>query len=105
MTTAHYFLLAGEIESSLFYLTLTLYQAELFTVLQLVEYYYSSFTISDSAYGSAFYLSTGFHGLHVQVGIVLLLVSHWRILGGYLTPISHFGFEAAIWYWHFVDVV
>jgi heme/copper-type cytochrome/quinol oxidase subunit 3 len=76
-----------------------------FTIFQFLEYNDASFNISDSVYGSCFYLATGFHGLHVFVGTVFLLVCYIRMLLENLKADRHFGFLAAIWYWHFVDVV
>ena len=84
---------------------LTLLLATLFTKLQLMEYTESSFNISDSVYGSIFYIMTGFHGLHVFIGTSFLFVCFIRYMYGHFSSIYHFGFEAAIWYWHFVDVV
>lgn len=77
----------------------------LFTGLQLCEYINAPFTIADSVYGSTFFLTTGFHGLHVLVGTLFLFVCYKRLLLGHFTKTHHVGFECAIWYWHFVDVV
>jgi cytochrome c oxidase subunit 3 len=76
-----------------------------FTGLQAFEYQQAMFTIADSVYGSTFFVATGFHGLHVIIGTTFLLVTLFRINRGGLSPFHHFGFEAAAWYWHFVDVV
>jgi cytochrome c oxidase subunit 3 len=70
-----------------------------------MEYYEAPFTISDSIYGSTFFLATGFHGFHVFVGTVFLTVCLLRVMKTHMTSQHHFGFEAAAWYWHFVDVV
>jgi heme/copper-type cytochrome/quinol oxidase subunit 3 len=70
-----------------------------------LEYVEASFNISDGIYGSCFYMATGFHGFHVFVGTIALLVSFIRIVFNHFTNHHHFGFESAIWYWHFVDVV
>nr|AID54846.1 cytochrome c oxidase subunit 3 [Hoplopleura akanezumi] len=77
----------------------------LFLGFQVVEYYEIPFTISDSVFGSLFFIATGFHGLHVLVGTCFLTVNLWRILKGHFSPVHHLGFEASAWYWHFVDVV
>ena len=69
------------------------------------EYAEAPFSISSHAYGSIFYLATGFHGFHVLVGTIFLIVCLVRAYKGEFTPKQHFGFEAAAWYWHFVDVV
>lgn len=76
-----------------------------FTLLQGIEYIEARFSFSDCAYGSTFFLATGFHGLHVMVGTRFLLVCLFRGLKGVLRHRHHLGFEAAAWYWHFVDVV
>ena len=76
-----------------------------FTVLQVGEYYETSFTIADRVYGSTFFVATGFHGLHVLIGSIFLLVCLCRAIAGHFSTGHHFGFEAAAWYWHFVDVV
>nr|AWN56255.1 cytochrome c oxidase subunit 3 [Euschistus heros] len=76
-----------------------------FTVLQAYEYMEASFCISDSVYGSCFYMATGFHGLHVIIGTIFLTVCLMRHIKCHFSSSHHFGFEAAAWYWHFVDVV
>lgn len=76
-----------------------------FLILQGFEYYIASFGISDSVYGSTFFMATGFHGFHVIVGTLFLLYIWVRLINNQLTRSHHFGFEAAAWYWHFVDVV
>nr|QGQ56393.1 cytochrome c oxidase subunit III [Pseudachorutes palmiensis] len=76
-----------------------------FSFLQGIEYYEASFSISDSAYGASFFVTTGFHGLHVLIGTSFLTVCFFRMMLGHFSSIHHFGFEAAAWYWHFVDVV
>lgn len=76
-----------------------------FTLLQLIEYLESPFTISDSIYGSTFFIATGFHGLHVIIGTLFLIICFYRINLLHFSKFHHFGFEAAAWYWHFVDVV
>jgi len=86
-------------------LDLTLVLAVAFTLLQIYEYSHFSFNISDGVWGSIFYMATGFHGFHVFIGSVFITVTACRILQDQLTPRHHFGFEAAAWYWHFVDVV
>lgn len=76
-----------------------------FTILQAYEYIEAPFTIADSVYGSTFYIATGFHGVHVLIGTTFLLVCLLRHLNNHFSKNHHFGFEAAAWYWHFVDVV
>ena len=77
----------------------------LFLGVQIAEYAYLAFGLSDGIYPSTFYLATGFHGFHVFVGTVFLIVCYFRARKGHFTPDAHIGFEAAAWYWHFVDVV
>jgi len=72
--------------------------ALIFTSLQVFEYINANFNISDSVYGSVFYLSTGFHGLHVIVGTIFLVVCLFRLYSHHFTQTHHFGFEAAAWY-------
>jgi cytochrome c oxidase subunit III len=77
----------------------------LFSCYQFLEYYFAPFDISDSVYGSVFYLATGFHGFHVIIGSVFLLTMLFRAKNKHFVHRHFFGVEAAIWYWHFVDVV
>jgi cytochrome c oxidase subunit 3 len=76
-----------------------------FTGLQVLEYAHAAFGFKDGVYASTFYLATGFHGLHVIIGTLFLIVCQIRIYKGQLTAEKHLGFEFAAWYWHFVDVV
>lgn len=76
-----------------------------FTLLQAIEYFISSFTMRDRVFGSTFFIATGFHGLHVLIGTLFLIVCFIRALGSSFTSWHHLGLEIAIWYWHFVDVV
>lgn len=76
-----------------------------FTFLQLREYAETRFTIADRVFGSVFFVATGFHGLHVIIGSLFLLVCLLRLFLNHFSAKHHFGFEAASWYWHFVDVV
>lgn len=105
LTWAHHGLCAGAKRQTLMALGYTLILAIIFTSLQVFEYQTASFSISDGIYGSVFYIATGFHGFHVIVGTVFLGVCGLRLLINHFTRTHHFGFEAAAWYWHFVDVV
>mmetsp|Transcript_3670 Transcript_3670/g.13078 ORF Transcript_3670/g.13078 Transcript_3670/m.13078 type:complete len:267 (-) Transcript_3670:14-814(-) len=105
VTWAHHAVLAGDRSNGLYSLAVTILLAILFTGFQGLEYVEAPFTISDSVYGSTFFLATGFHGFHVFVGTVFLTVCFFRLLDFQFTKYHHFGFEAAAWYWHFVDVV
>jgi len=73
--------------------------------LQAYEYGLTEFDFSGNIFGAVFFMATGFHGFHVIVGTIFLAACLIRVLKGQLTPKKHFGFEAAAWYWHFVDVV
>lgn len=83
----------------------TLFLAFLFTIFQAYEYFEAPFSIMDGIYGSTFFMMTGFHGIHVIVGTIFLAVCAVRNYKGHFTTTHHVGFEAAVWYWHFVDVV
>lgn len=86
-------------------LILTVILGLYFTFLQIIEYYESPFSIADSIYGSSFFIATGFHGLHVIIGTIFLFICLLRINYLHFSKTHHFGFEAAAWYWHFVDVI
>jgi heme/copper-type cytochrome/quinol oxidase subunit 3 len=103
LTWCHASLLANRSGRAGFIWTILL--ALSFLGIQLVEYSSLSFTIRDSVYGSLFYFSTGFHGLHVLVGVFLLLYRWYWVEAGAITPLVHVGFRCAVLYWHFVDVV
>ena len=105
VTWAHHALQHGDREGLKWGLVLTVALGALFTVFQAYEYQHAAFGFSGHIYGATFFMATGFHGFHVIVGTVFLLVCLLRALAGHFTPQSHFGFEAAAWYWHFVDVV
>lgn len=104
-TWAHHAIVCGDAVGAKNALIATLVLAVAFTGFQLYEYNHASFTISDGIYGSTFYLATGFHGFHVFIGTCFLTVCLFRLLGTQFTRQHHFGFEAAAWYWDFVDVV
>jgi len=105
ITLAHSSLLAHNRLLTIEAYVATIYLAILFTFLQGLEYYDSLFNINDSIYGSTFYILTGFHGLHVIIGTIFIVVSFLRYLVHEFTIDHHFCFEASSWYWHFVDVV
>nr|YP_010757239.1 cytochrome c oxidase subunit III [Ergasilus tumidus]WEU66991.1 cytochrome c oxidase subunit 3 [Ergasilus tumidus] len=105
VTWAHHSLIEGNFKEAKVSLLLTVMLGLYFTMLQGMEYYEASFNISDSVYGATFFIATGFHGLHVIVGTTFLAVCLVRMSNGDLSSSHHFGFEAAAWYWHFVDVV
>nr|YP_010890049.1 cytochrome c oxidase subunit III [Bargmannia lata]WJJ70061.1 cytochrome c oxidase subunit 3 [Bargmannia lata] len=105
VTWTHHCLLKGEKKNVLKALSLTISLGILFTLFQVFEYYEASFSISDSVYGAVFFIATGFHGFHVLIGTLFLGICLIRINFSHFTISHHFGFEAASWYWHFVDVV
>ena len=86
-------------------LALTVALGLLFTCVQAYEYSQAPFGFREGIYGSTFFMLTGFHGLHVTIGAIMLTVIWFRCIRGHFTPDRHFGFEGVAWYWHFVDVV
>ena len=86
-------------------LTLAILLGALFTAFQALEYSHAAFGFAGNIYGASFFMAAGFHGFHVIIGTIFLTVCLIRALKGHFTPESHLGFEAAAWYWHFVDVV
>jgi len=105
VTWCHHSLLAGSKGDSILSLIITILAALIFTLLQRFEYLTALFNISDGVYGSVFYMATGFHGFHVVVGTCFLFICCIRLYLNHFTKELHLGFEAAAWYWHFVDVV
>jgi cytochrome c oxidase subunit 3 len=105
VTYAHHAIRSKSKKHTIIGLILTLILATLFTLLQGYEYLNAPFNINDSVFGSCFYMTTGFHGFHVFIGTCCLFVSFLRVIFNHFTSTHHFGFEAGIWYWHFVDVV
>ena len=105
VTYAHHSLIQGNRKGALKGSVYTVFLAFIFTCLQGIEYSVSSFTISDSTFGSCFYFGTGFHGFHVIIGTAFIAVGLWRLLAYHSTENHHLGFESGILYWHFVDVV
>ena len=105
ITWSHHALLSGDRPNAILGLFLTVALGVIFTILQALEYVEASFTIADSVYGTCFYVPTGFHGLHVIIGTLFLIVCLVRLINHQFTRHHHSGFEAAAWYWHFVDVV
>nr|YP_010528205.1 cytochrome c oxidase subunit III [Scythropia crataegella]UXW64399.1 cytochrome c oxidase subunit III [Scythropia crataegella] len=105
VTWSHHALMESNFNQTLQGLFLTIILGIYFSILQAYEYIEAPFTISDSVYGSTFFLATGFHGLHVIIGTMFLLICLMRHMKNHFSMNHHFGFEAAAWYWHFVDVV
>ena len=105
VTWAHHALIHGDREGLKKGLLATILLGLLFSSIQAYEYLEAPFPFAGLNYGTAFYMATGFHGFHVIVGTIFLAVCLVRANKGHFTPKQHFGFEAAAWYWHFVDVV
>ena len=113
VTWAHHALQTGDRRGAKIGLFLTILLGVLFTSIQAYEYshiiehkyFFSEAAANAGLYGSSFFMATGFHGFHVLIGTIFLTVCLGRLLAGGFTPQKHFGFEAAAWYWHFVDVV
>ncbi len=110
VTWAHHAVQTGNQRGLVNGLILTIVLGVMFTALQAIEYNEALagglFKFSGGGiYGASFFMATGFHGLHVLIGTIFLTVCLFRALAGHFTPTRHFGFEAAAWYWHFVDVV
>jgi len=113
VTWAHHALQQGDRKGAKIGLALTIVLGVLFTAIQAYEYhhilehkyFFSEEAANSGLYGSSFFMATGFHGFHVLIGTLFLIVCLIRLMGKGFSPKQHFGFEAAAWYWHFVDVV
>ncbi|MEM6495878.1 MAG: cytochrome c oxidase subunit 3 [Pseudomonadota bacterium] len=105
VTWAHHAMLHDDRQGLIWGLVLTVGLGVIFTICQVYEYYHAAFAYSGHIYGATFFMATGFHGAHVVIGTIFLFVCLLRALAGHFTVQQHFGFEAAAWYWHFVDVV
>jgi cytochrome c oxidase subunit 3 len=109
VTWAHHALLNNDRKGLKWGLALTIALGVMFTSIQAYEYAHAAFAFNrdngGNIYGSTFFMATGFHGFHVIIGTIFLIVCLFRALKGHFRPEKHFGFEAAAWYWHFVDVV
>lgn len=108
LTWAHHALIEGNRKHLIWGLAVTVALGALFLTLQGVEYghaYHEGLTLQSTVFGGNFFMATGFHGFHVFIGTIFLFVCLLRALRGHFEPEKHIGFEAAAWYWHFVDVV
>nr|YP_009266382.1 cytochrome c oxidase subunit III [Liposcelis keleri]ANJ70938.1 cytochrome c oxidase subunit III [Liposcelis sculptilimacula] len=105
ITYSHHMMLNQNFDLSFKWIMLTIFLGLYFTMLQFLEYKYSTFTIMDSIYGSIFFLATGFHGLHVIVGSLMIMFSMIRLFNFHFSSKHHLIYEFSCWYWHFVDLV
>jgi cytochrome c oxidase subunit III len=105
VTWAHHALLNNDRNGTKVGLLITIILAAFFTCVQAYEYAHAPFAFKGSIYGATFFMATGFHGAHVLIGTIFLIVCLIRTMAGHFTPKQHLGFEFAAWYWHFVDVV
>jgi len=109
LTIAHHALIANHRGKTILWMWITVLLGATFLCVQAYEYMHAyrdlNLKLSSGAYGSTFFMLTGFHGFHVLVGMLMLLFITLRLMKGHFTPQRHFGFEGAAWYWHFVDVV
>lgn len=105
ITWRHYRILNKKYNESNISLLITIILGLYFSILQYIEYNEAPFSISDSIYGSTFFIITGFHGFHVLIGTIFIIITLTRLNKIHLSESHHFGFEARSWYWHFVDVI
>jgi heme/copper-type cytochrome/quinol oxidase subunit 3 len=105
VTYAHYCIQSQNLKHGFVAFGVTIFLAVAFTLFQAYEYVEAPFNLADGVYASTFFLATGFHGLHVIIGTIFLATCFYRFAKFHFTPRHHLGFEAAAWYWHFVDVV
>nr|YP_010449160.1 cytochrome c oxidase subunit III [Anatoecus icterodes]YP_010605971.1 cytochrome c oxidase subunit III [Anatoecus dentatus]UTT72539.1 cytochrome c oxidase subunit 3 [Anatoecus icterodes]WAN81292.1 cytochrome c oxidase subunit III [Anatoecus dentatus] len=105
ITWSHHSLIESNYNQCKIGLMLTIFLGFIFSIIQAFEYYECSFCMSDSAYGSLFFIATGFHGIHVLVGSIFLFIVLIRLMKFHLSKNHHISFEVSAWYWHFVDVV
>nr|AWN56109.1 cytochrome c oxidase subunit 3 [Aphis fabae] len=105
VTLTHFYLLNNSKKKTIIFMNLTIILSMYFLILQALEYNQATFTFSDSIFGSSFYMATGFHGLHVIIGTIFLMINLLRMLKLHFSFIHHISFELAAWYWHFIDII
>lgn len=105
ITLTHIYLLNNKKKNTILFINLTIILRLYFLILQIIEYKQATFTFSDSIFGSSFYIATGFHGLHVIIGTIFLILNLIRIKNLHLSFIHHIRFELRAWYWHFIDII
>nr|YP_009728513.1 cytochrome c oxidase subunit III [Indomegoura indica]QIA95426.1 cytochrome c oxidase subunit 3 [Indomegoura indica] len=105
VTLTHLYLLNNSKKKTIFFMNLTIILSIYFLMLQMLEYKQATFTFSDSIFGSSFYMATGFHGLHVIMGTIFLMINMLRMMKMHFSYTHHISFELAAWYWHFIDII
>nr|ALO64513.1 cytochrome c oxidase subunit III [Andrena cineraria] len=105
ITWTHYSLLTENMKETKLSFTLTIMLGIYFTLMQIIEYLETTFCFNDSVYGSIFFMTTGFHGSHVNIGLIFLMTCFMRLSMNHLSKMHHLHFETASWYWHFVDII
>nr|QHV34325.1 cytochrome c oxidase subunit III [Gessius sp. 'rufidorsus'] len=105
MTWAHNSLLMNKVNQTKQSLIITMILGVYFSLIQVMEYFETTFCMSDSIYGSVFFIMTGFHGIHVIIGTIFIMISFIRISKMHMSLVHNVGFESSAWYWHFVDLV
>nr|UFY97916.1 cytochrome c oxidase subunit III [Hyalopterus arundiniformis] len=105
VTLAHFYLLNNSKKKTILFMNLTIILSMYFLMLQILEYKQATFTFSDSIFGSSFYMATGFHGLHVMIGTIFLIINLMRMIKLHFSFIHHISFELSAWYWHFIDII
>lgn len=105
VTWSHHSILNKRYKSALFSLIITVILGIIFSYFQFLEYNWSLFSFNDCAFGRIFFITTGFHGIHVAIGTSFLFFNIYRLTKSHFNHIDHFSFEASAWYWHFVDIV
>nr|ARH10725.1 cytochrome c oxidase subunit III [Laingia psammae] len=105
VTLTHFLILKNNMKLSLMFLFFTIFLSFYFLLLQFIEYKQAMFTFSDSIFGSSFYMATGFHGIHVIIGTMFLIINLMRMFKLHFSFLHHISFELAAWYWHFIDII
>lgn len=105
ITLTHFYIIKNIKYNSIKFINLTIILSIYFLILQALEYKQANFTFSDSVFGSSFYIATGFHGLHVIIGTIFLIINLIRIIKIHFSFLHHIRFELAAWYWHFIDII
>jgi len=105
ITLTHFYLLINNKKKSINFLIYTIILSIYFIILQRIEYNQATFTFSDSIFGASFFIATGFHGLHVIIGTIFLILNIIRIKKLHFSYLHHIRFELAAWYWHFIDII